>query len=121
MSRVLALVPDLLFGSKVKAMLEAAGHDVEMAQSETDVWDQIAGTDVLVVDLASGDVDGARLLDTLRSGGEAGHVKALAFYSHVDEDAARGARAAGWRALPRGRFFRELPNLLAGISAGGSG
>ncbi len=59
MSRVLALVPDLLFGSKVKAMLEAAGHDVELAQSETDVWDQIAGSDVLVVDLTTDDVDGA--------------------------------------------------------------
>ena len=67
MSRVLALVPDLLFGSKVQAMLETAGHDVEMAQSETDVWDQIAGTDVLVVDLTTDDVDPIGLLDTLRT------------------------------------------------------
>ena len=58
LSRVLALVPDLLFGSKVQAMLEAAGHDVELAGSETDVWDQIAGSKILVVDLTSDEVDG---------------------------------------------------------------
>ena len=30
MARVVALVPDLLFGSKVQAMLAAGGHEVQM-------------------------------------------------------------------------------------------
>lgn len=118
MSRVLALVPDLLFGSKVKAMLEGAGHEVELAQSETDVWDQIAGSDVLVVDLTTDDVDGAGLLDTLRSGGEAGHVKALAFYSHVDVDVRRQAEGAGFDlVVPRSRMAREGAELVARLSS----
>ena len=118
MSRVLALVPDLLFGSKVKAMLESAGHDVELAQSETDVWDQIAGTDVLVVDLTTDDIDGARLLDTLRTGGEANAVKALAFYSHVDVDTKRHADEAGFDlVVPRSRMAREGAELVARLSS----
>ncbi len=118
MTRVLALVPDLLFGSKVKAMLEGAGHEVEMAQSETDVWDQIAGSDVLVVDLTTGDVDGAALLDTLRSGGEGNHVKAMAFYSHVDVDVRREAEAAGFDlVVPRSRMAREGAELVARLSS----
>ena len=117
MTRVTALVPDLLFGSKVKAMLEAAGHEVEMAQSETDVWDQIAGTDVLVVDLTTDDIDGATLLDTLRTGGEAGGVKALAFYSHVDVDTKRRAEEAGFDLIvPRSRMAREGAELVARLS-----
>ena len=117
MSRVLALVPDLLFGSKVKAMLEAEGHDVEMAQGETDVWDQIAGTDVLVVDLTTDDVDGAKLLDTLRAGGEAGRVKALAFYSHVDVDVRRRAQDAGFDlVVPRSRMAREGAALVQSLA-----
>jgi len=36
MARVLVLVPDLLFGSKVQSMLEQAGHEVEMVGSEGD-------------------------------------------------------------------------------------
>jgi CheY-like chemotaxis protein len=118
LSRVLALVPDLLFGSKVQAMLETAGHDVELAQSETDVWDQIAGTDVLVVDLTTDDVDGAQLLDTLRSGGEAGRVKALAFYSHVDVDVRRHAEEAGFDlVVPRSRMAREGAALVQSLAS----
>ena len=118
MTRVLALVPDLLFGSKVLAMLEQAGHDVEMAQSETDVWDQIAGTDVLVVDLTTDDVDPVALLDTLRTGGEAGDVKALAFYSHVDVDVRRKAEEAGFDlVVPRSRMAREGAELVGRLSS----
>ena len=117
MTRVLALVPDLLFGSKVQAMLAGAGHDVEMAQSETDVWDQIAGTDVLVVDLTTDDVDPVGLLDTLRTGGEAGGVNALAFYSHVDADTKRRAEEAGFDlVVPRSRMAREGAELVARLS-----
>jgi CheY-like chemotaxis protein len=117
-SRVLALIPDLLFGSKVKAQLEAAGHEVEMAQSETDVWDQIAGSDVLVVDLTTDDVNGTQLLDTLRSGGEANAVRALAFYSHVDADVKREAEEAGFElVVPRSRMAREGAELVARLSS----
>ncbi|HEX8120819.1 MAG TPA: hypothetical protein VF549_06065 [Solirubrobacteraceae bacterium] len=117
MSRVLALVPDLLFGSKVQAMLAQAGHEVEMAQSETDVWDQIAGTDVLVVDLTTDDIDGTKLLDTLRTGGEASRVKALAFYSHVDVDVRREAEAAGFDlVVPRSRMAREGAALVQSLA-----
>jgi CheY-like chemotaxis protein len=117
-SRVLALVPDLLFGSKVKAMLEGAGHEVELAQSETDVWDQIAGSDVLVVDLTTEDVDGAGLLDTLRSGGEAGRVRTLAFYSHVDVEVRRHAEQAGFDlVVPRSRMAREGAELVGRLSS----
>ncbi len=119
MTRVLALVPDLLFGSKVTAMLEAAGHDVELAQSETDVWDQIAGTDVLVVDLTTDDLDGATLLDTLRTGGEIHRgFKALAFYSHVDVDTKRRADEAGFDlVVPRSRMAREMAVLVERLAA----
>ena len=117
MAAVLALVPDMLFGSKVQAMLEAAGHEVEMAQSETDVWDQIAGSDVLVVDLTTDDVDGAKLLDTLRTGGEANDLKALAFYSHVDVDVRREAEEAGFDlVVPRSRMAREGAALVQSLA-----
>jgi len=116
-SRVTALVPDLLFGSKVKAMLEAEGHEVEMVSSETEVWDQIAGTDVLVVDLTTEDVDGTVLLDTLRTGGEAGDVRTLAFYSHVEAETRAKAEAAGFDlVVPRSRMAREGAVLVGRLS-----
>ena len=119
MAAVLALVPDLLFGSKVQAMLEAAGHEVDLASSETDVWDEIAGTDVLVVDLATEELDGIGLLDTLKAGGEANRVRTLGFYSHVDADTKRRAEAAGFDlVVPRSRMAREGAALVDRLIGG---
>ncbi|MDP9399948.1 MAG: hypothetical protein M3P39_03150 [Actinomycetota bacterium] len=113
MARVTALVPDLLFGSKVQAMLEDAGHEVELASSEPETWDQIAGTDVLVVDLTTDDVDAAVMVDTLRTGGELHGVRTLGFYSHVDQDTRRRAEEAGFDlVVPRSRMAREGAALV---------
>lgn len=120
MARVLALIPDLLFGSRVEAMLRAEGHDVELASSEPDVWDSIAGTDVLVVDLTTDDVDPAGLIDTLRGGGEMGGVKTLAFYSHVEADVRRHAEEVGFDlVVPRSRMAREGGALVSRLAESG--
>ena len=119
MARVLALVPDLLFGSKVDAMLRGAGHEVELATGEPEVWDQIAGTDVLVVDLTTDDVDGIGLVDTLKTGGEMARVRTLGFYSHVEADVRDRAVAAGFdRVVPRSRMAREGGALVTALAAG---
>ena len=49
MARVVAFVPDLLFGSNVLGALRAAGHEVRLVGSleDTDLHD----TQVLVIDL----------------------------------------------------------------------
>jgi CheY-like chemotaxis protein len=115
---VLALVPDLLFGSKVQAALEGAGHQVELAMSESDVWDQIAGSQVLVVDLTSDTVDGVTLVDSLRGGGEMHDVRVLGFYSHVDTATRERAEGAGFDlVVPRSRMAREGTQLVERLAA----
>src|SRR3954447_21601496 len=117
MARVLALVPDLLFGSRVQSMLTDAGHEVELVSGETEVWDQIGGTDVLVVDLTTDDVDGIELIDTLKTGGEMGGVRSLAFYSHVDAEVRDRALAAGFdTVVPRSRMAREGAGLVSQLA-----
>jgi CheY-like chemotaxis protein len=118
-ARVVALVPDLLFGSKVQSMLRDAGHETDLVSSEPEVWDQIAGVDVLVVDLTTDDVDGAKLVDTLRTGGEMAGVKTLAFYSHVEADTRERAIEAGFdEVVPRSRMAREGGALVTRLAGG---
>ncbi len=113
MARVLALLPDLLFGSKVKAMLSNAGHEVEVISSEPDAWDQIAGSDVLVVDLCSDAIDGIGLVDTLASGGELHDKKTLAFFRHTEPEVRERALEAGFDlVVPRSRMNREGAALV---------
>jgi len=118
-ARVTALVPDLLFGSKVQEQLSRAGHEVELISSEPEAWDQIAGTDVLVVDLTSDDVDATIIVDTLKTGGELGGTKVLGFYSHVETETKTRAEQAGFDlVVPRSRMAREGADLVSRLAAG---
>ena len=113
MARVLAHVPDLLFGSKVQGMLGAGGHEVALVAGEPAVREQIADSDVLVVDLTSDDVAGIALLDGLKAEDLVGQAKTLAFYSHVDADVRTRAIAAGFDlVVPRSRMAREGSALV---------
>jgi uncharacterized protein YbjT (DUF2867 family) len=111
-SRVAALVPDLLFGSRVQAALAAAGHEVVMCTREEEVWAALPA-DALVVDLAAEDVDGVGLVDSLASAGELHGVRTLGFYPHVDVETRTRATAAGFDVVvPRSRMAREGAELV---------
>lgn len=101
MARVVAISTDLLLGSKVEAMLRAAGHEVTLAPS---VPDQLKDVDLLVADLDAADPASLANLG----------VPVLAYYSHVDVDTKKAAEAASIdTVVPRSRMARELPELAA--------
>jgi CheY-like chemotaxis protein len=117
MARVVVLIPDLLFGSRVQGMLSAAGHEVELYTEEDQARAQAPEADVFVVDLASPDIDGATLVESMRMGRELGRTRTLAFYAHVDADARRRAQEAGFDlAVPRSRLAREGPELVGQLA-----
>jgi hypothetical protein len=99
-ARVVAISTDLLLGSKVEAMLTAAGHDVTLAPS---LPEQLKDVDLLVADL---DVEDPQALT------EAG-IPVLGYYSHVNVETKQAAGAVGIDlAVPRSRMTRELPTLV---------
>jgi CheY-like chemotaxis protein len=117
MARVAALIPDLLFGSKVQASLEAAGHEVDLISGDVEAWDQVGGIDVLVVDLTS-DLDGIGLVETLATGGELHDVRTLGFFAHVQPEVRGRALAAGFDlVVPRSRMAREGAELVGRLAA----
>lgn len=121
MARVLAVVPDLLFGSKVLEQLGAAGHDVTLCQSEPQAWSALEdGADVLLVDLTTDQLDGVVLVDSLRSAGALpSTIRTLAFYAHVDSDVKARAEAVGFDlVVPRSRMAREGTDLVARLVSG---
>jgi DNA-binding NarL/FixJ family response regulator len=121
MARVAALVPDLLFGSKVQAALRQAGHDVQLLTAEPPDWGAQAGIDVLVVDLTTGRFDPARIVAALQEAG-ASRVRTLGFFAHVEPEVRARALQAGFdQVVPRSRMAREGADLVARLvtSAGG--
>jgi DNA-binding NarL/FixJ family response regulator len=121
-ARVLALVPDLLFGSNVQGSLAAAGHEIELIGDAPRLRERLSATaepraDVLVVDLTDAQLDGASIRESLAAGGLLDGVQTLAFYSHVDAAAGERAREAGFElVVPRSRMAREGAQLVTRLA-----
>lgn len=128
-ARVIALIPDLLFGSRVQADLARAGHVVELVGDRDAVCEGLARADVLVVDLTDERLDGAELVEGLGAGQahasaspQAGRAPArprtLGFYSHVDVAARERAQRAGFDlVVPRSRMAREAAALVGRLAS----
>ncbi len=115
--RVVAYVPDLLFGSNVLGMLRAAGLEAELCADEERARRAIPGAQVVVVDLTSDAEPRVALVEGLRRAGDLDGARTLGFYSHVDVDTREAALAAGFDAVvPRSRMAREGATLVQGLA-----
>ena len=102
--RIAAVAPELLFGSKVAELLRQAGHDVTVVAQPEDVGD----ADVVVAVL-----DGIEPEAVATDG-----PPVLGIYAHTAPEVRDRAMAHGFAlAVPRSRFVREAPELVARVSA----
>jgi hypothetical protein len=116
--RVVAYVPDLLFGSNVVEGLRAAGHEPVLVADPESARRELASAQVLVVDLTA---DAADRLEAIGGSFPPG-VRTLAFYSHVESDVRESALRAGFDlVVPRSRMAREGGALVDRLSAAGAG
>jgi hypothetical protein len=112
-ARVVAFVPDLLFGSNVVGMLRAAGHEPVLVGDPGTLTDAAPRADALVLDLT---VDAAERIELARPL----RLPTLAFYSHVEADVRALAREAGFDlVVPRSRMAREGGALIGRLLEGG--
>jgi DNA-binding NarL/FixJ family response regulator len=122
MARVLALVPDLLFGSRVQGALRGAGHEVELVGRREDVAGRLGDAAappaaVLIVDLTAEELDGSGLVRSLSEAGALRGTRTLGFYSHVDTATRERAEQAGFDlVVPRSRMAREAAGLVTRLA-----
>jgi CheY-like chemotaxis protein len=114
---IVAIVDDLLFGSRIRAATEAAGQRVTFVRHGGSVEDavRVAGASLVIVDLAgSGAAEAIRAVRALQGD----RIPIVAFASHVRADLIAEARAAGAdRVLARSAFVAELPTLVTGAGS----
>lgn len=96
---------DLLFGSKVEAMIRQAGAVPVGADAEDFA--------LTVLDLTEADTDAAAAVQWAAKGG----APVLAYYSHVDDGVRKTAIAAGVdKIVPRSRMMRQGVTLIAELA-----
>jgi hypothetical protein len=106
-ARILAVTPDLMFGSRIDATLGAAGHTVELT-SKMPESAGLDGVDLVVVDLDHMPAD--RMVGL--------GIPVLGFYAHLNTETRKGAEKAGVDlVVPRSRMAREMPELVERLLA----
>lgn len=101
---------DLMFGSKVEAMIAQAGFAAALTGSSDEAVELAKDAALLIVDLTSEDFDGPAVV--------ADGTPTFGFYAHTDDETRRRALDAGYvKVVPRSRMMREGADLIAAAAA----
>jgi len=113
---VLAVVDDLLFSSKIRAVAARTGCDVVFVRTPADVIPEIARRQpaLVIVDLDRDALNPAELIRAIRNDPATAATRIVGFVSHVHAERIQAAREAGADSvLARSAFVATLPDLLA--------
>jgi DNA-binding NarL/FixJ family response regulator len=117
---VLAVVDDLLFSSKIRAVADRAGQTVAFARSRDAVLPEILAKmpHVVIIDLDRATLDPMATIRDIKARPELDAIRVVGFVSHVHADTIEAARDAGIDlVLARSAFVAKLPELVAGPGA----
>lgn len=115
MPRVVALLADLIFQSRITAVADALGLELRAARTVADAADALPQAACVLVDITQFD-DLPALVKQLRDAQP--QIPLIGFLPHVLKERFTEAQAAGFdRVLPRSTFAAQLPDLLCAYAA----
>jgi PleD family two-component response regulator len=113
---IIAVVDDMFFASKIRAVAEAVGAEISFPRSKEALLQKVRDTRprLVIVDLHNQKIDPNALASELKSDEQLRDVRLLGFFSHVQTELQRSAMAAGFdQVIPRSVFARDLPEILS--------
>jgi CheY-like chemotaxis protein len=112
---IAALVPDLIFSTKITSTAATLGVPVKVLRSIEALTQRLAegAVGLVLLDFDCEDIDPVEAISACRQAPSPPRV--VAFGSHVRGDLIEACRLAGAdEVLPRSAFVRRLPELLRG-------
>jgi PleD family two-component response regulator len=114
-TRVVAVVDDMFFASKIRQAAESAGVSLEIVKNAGGLIDTLTSSlpELIVIDLNSKKLKPLELVRDLKSSEKLKIVPTLGYLPHVEEKLKEEAITAGCDiVMPRSRFSRELETIL---------
>ncbi|HVG39063.1 MAG TPA: hypothetical protein VM870_07245 [Pyrinomonadaceae bacterium] len=115
--RILAVMDDLFFASKIRAAAQHIGAEVEFVKT-AEAARQSAARDIpslVIVDLQSQNAHLSDLARAMKDDARTSNIPLIGFFSHVQIDLKNRAAEVGFdRALPRSAFVARLTDILQG-------
>ena len=112
---VIAVVDDLLFSSKIRAVAQASGAEITFARSRDAAFAAARNpsASLAIVDLESRAGDANEVIRLVREAAGP-DLRIVGYGSHVNVELLESAREAGCnQAMARSAFVAALPSLLA--------
>ena len=113
---IIAVVDDMFFASKIRAVAETVGAEISFARNQEALLQKAreAKPRLIIVDLHNQKIDSATLANELKADDALRAIPLLGFFSHVQTELQRNALAAGFdQVIPRSVFARDLSGILA--------
>ena len=118
---IAALVPDLIFATKIASTARSLGVQVANIRTLDQLTERLSSNhDALVlIDLEAADLDPIHAIELCKQSEH--QPRTIAFGSHVRTDLIGAARRAGAdEVLARSGFVGRLPSMLQSVSSGGA-
>jgi hypothetical protein len=110
MSKLVYLVQDLLFVSKIRETARQLGVDAQAFRDPASLAEAAKSAEMVILDLRR--PDALSTLDLLAPLA----IETFGFIDHERVDVMEAAREKGCRAYAKGKFSTELPNLLSRLT-----
>ena len=114
-SAIVVAVDDMFFAAKIRATGEALGVALRFARTAEQIVSAAReeNTPMIIFDLHAQKFDPLTVARELKSDERLRHVPLLGFFSHVETELEKRARAAGIeRVMPRSAFSKRLGEIL---------
>ena len=115
--RIIAIVDDMFFASKIRGTAEATEVEVSFPRTREAALAKARDTkpDLILIDLHHQRFDPIEFVTELKTEPELDLIPLLGFFSHVEVELQRRAIAAGFDSvIPRSVFARDLGDILEG-------
>ena len=115
--KIIALVDDMFFASKIRATAEAVGVEMSFPRTKDVALEKLRGArpDLILADLQNQRFDVIEFASALKGDDDLRAIPLLGFFSHVEVELQRKAADAGFdRVIPRSVFARDLGMILKG-------
>jgi hypothetical protein len=110
MAKVVYLVQDLLFTSKIRETAKQLGWDAQSVRDAVQLAEAAPSAQLVILDLRR--PDALPTLDQLAQT----KVEKIGFIDHERVDVMEAARDRGCRAYAKGKFSTELASILASLA-----
>lgn len=113
---IIAVVDDMFFASKMRAVAEAVGTEIVFPRSVEALVQKARAVkpQLIIVDLHNQKIDPATLASDLKADDDLNQIPLLGFFSHVQTELQQNALKAGFdQVVPRSVFARDLPRILS--------